>query len=164
MWERGKHFLKRAGTIIAGVVVLVWFLGSMPWGVEYASAESWIGYLGRSIAPVLESCGFGQWQAAVSLFFGFLAKEVVVGTMGPIFAVGEGDLATALATQLGWTPLIAYAFMAFSLLYVPCVAAMATIKAETRSWRWPLFTIGYELGLAWTVATLIYQVGRLFVS
>jgi len=161
MWERGKHFLWKAGTIIVGVVVFVWFLSSMPWGVEYASSDSWIGQLGRIIAPVFGPSGFGNWQAAVSLFFGFLAKEVVVGTMGAIFAVEEGSLGTTIASQLGWTPLIAYAFMVFSLLYVPCVAAMAVIKTETGSWKWPAFTIGYELALAWIMATLIYQIGRL---
>jgi len=162
-WERGKHFLIKAGTIIAGVVVLVWLLSSMPWGVQYAGPDSWIGHLGRGIAPIFAPCGFGQWQAAVSLFFGFLAKETVVGTMGAIFAVKEGSLGGAIASQLGWTPLVAFAFMVFSLLYVPCVAAMATIKAETGSWKWPAFTIGYELALAWIMATLIYQIGRLFI-
>ena len=163
MWDRGKHFLIKAGTIIAGVVVFVWLLSSMPWGVQYAGPDSWIGHLGRCIAPIFRPCGFGQWQAAVSLFFGFLAKETVVGTMGAIFAAKEGSLGGAIASQLGWTPLSAYAFMVFSLLYVPCVAAMATIKAETGSWKWPAFTIGYELVLAWIMATAIYQIGGLFV-
>ena len=163
MWERGKHFLIKAGTIIVGVVVLVWLLSSMPWGVQYAGPNSWVGQLGRFIAPIFKPCGFGQWQAAVSLFFGFLAKETVVGTMGAIFAVKEGSLGTAIATQLGWTPLVAFAFMVFALLYTPCVAAIATIKAETGSWKWPAFTIGYELALAWIMATLIYQIGRLFI-
>ncbi len=163
MWDRGKHFLIKAGTIIAGVVVFVWLLSSMPWGVQYAGPDSWIGHLGRFIAPICRPCGFGQWQAAVSLFFGFLAKETVVGTMGAIFAAKEGSLGGAIASQLGWTPLSAYAFMVFSLLYVPCVAAMATIKAETGSWKWPAFTIGYELVLAWIMATAIYQIGGLFV-
>jgi ferrous iron transport protein B len=85
MWERGKMFLRKAGTIILGVVILIWFLGSMPWGVEYASADSWIGQIGSFFAPVFAPAGFGQWEASVSLIFGFLAKEVVVGTMGTIF-------------------------------------------------------------------------------
>jgi len=163
MWDRGKLFLIKAGTIIAGVMIFVWFLSSMPWGVEYAGPNSWIGQLGRLIAPIFAPCGFGQWQAAVSLFFGFLAKETVVGAMGAMFAVEEGGLGAAIAAQLGWTPLVAYSFMVFSLLYVPCVAAIATIKAETGSWKWPAFTIGYELALAWIASTLIYQIGRFFV-
>jgi len=158
-WERGRVFLKRAGTVIFGVVVLIWFLGSMPWGVEYGSAQSWLGQIGSFIAPIFTPLGFGQWQASVSLVFGFLAKEVVVGTFGTLFSVGEEALGTTIMTQLGWTPLIAYAFMAFCLIYVPCVATVAVIRRETNSWKWTGFSIGYTIALAWIVAFLIYQVG-----
>ena len=164
MWERGRLFLIKAGTIIFGVVVLVWLLSSLPWGVEYASAESWIGQIGSFIAPVFAPCGFGQWQAGVSLIFGFLAKEVVVGTMGAIFAVEEGILGGAIAAQLGWTPLIAFAFMVFCLLYVPCVAAIGAIRGETNSWKWAGFAALYTTVVAWIAATLIFQIGRLFIG
>ncbi len=161
MWGRGRLFLIRAGTIIFGVVVLIWFLGSMPWGVEYGSAQSWLGQIGGVIAPVFGPCGFGQWQASVSLIFGFLAKEVVVGTFGTLFGVGEEALGATIMTQLGWTPLIAYAFMAFCLIYVPCVATVAIIRRETNSWKWTGFAVGYTIALGWIVAFLIYQVGSL---
>lgn len=163
MWERGRLFLIKAGTIIFGVVVLVWLLSSLPWGVEYASAESWIGQIGSFIAPIFAPAGFGQWQAAVSLLFGVLAKEVVVGTMGAIFAVEEGILGGAIAAQLGWTPLIAFAFMVFCLLYVPCVAAIGVIRGETNSWKWAGFAALYTTVVAWIAATLIFQVGSLFM-
>ncbi|MBT9141590.1 MAG: Fe(2+) transporter FeoB [Dehalococcoidia bacterium] len=163
MWERGRLFLIRAGTIIFGVVVLIWFLGSMPWGVEYASAESWIGQIGSFFAPIFAPAGFGQWQAAVSLVFGFLAKEVVVGVMGTIFAVEEGVLGGVIAAQLGWTPLVAFAFMVFCLLYIPCMAATGVIRSETNSWRWAGFAALYTTVVAWIAATLIYQIGRLFI-
>jgi len=164
MWERGRLFLIKAGTIIFGVVILVWLLSSLPWGVEYASAESWIGQIGSFIAPVFAPCGFGQWQAGVSIIFGFLAKEVVVGTMGAIFAVEGGLLGGTIATQLGWTPLIAFAFMVFCLLYAPCVAAIGVIRGETNSWKWAGFAALYTTVIAWIVATLIFQIGRLFMS
>jgi ferrous iron transport protein B len=164
VWERGWLFLKKAGTIIFGVVVLIWLLSSLPWGVEYASADSVIGHIGSFIAPVFAPAGFGQWQAAVSLLFGFLAKEVVVGTMGAIFAVEEGILGGAIATQLGWTPLVAFAFMVFCLLYVPCVASLATIRAETGSWKWAGFAALYTTLIAWIAATLIFQIGSLFTG
>ena len=164
MWERGSLFLRKAGTIIFGVVVLVWLLSSLPWGVEYASANSIIGHIGSFIAPILAPCGFGQWQAAVSLFFGFLAKEVVVGTMGTIFAAQGGLLGGAIATQLGWTPLIAFAFMVFCLLYVPCVASIGAIRGETNSWKWAGFAALYTTAIAWITATLIFQIGRLFIG
>jgi ferrous iron transport protein B len=161
MWERGRLFLFRAGTIIFGVVVLIWFLSSMPWGVEYGSAQSWLGAIGGFFAPIFSPLGFGQWQASVALIFGFLAKEVVVGTFGTLFSVGEEALGATIMTELGWTPLVAYAFMAFCLLYVPCVATVAVIRRETNSWKWTGFAVGYTIVLAWIVATLIYQVGGL---
>jgi len=163
MWERGRLFLRRAGTVIFGVVVLVWVLASMPWGVAYASAGSWLGHLGSFFAPVFIPCGFGEWQAAASLVFGFLAKEVVVGSMGAIFAVEEGVLGSALMAQLGWTPLIAFAFMVFSLLYVPCVATIGIIKGEAGA-KWAWFSIAYSTGVAWIAATLIYQIGRVAIG
>lgn len=154
MWERGRLFLKKAGTFIFGVVVLIWLL-------NYSGA---LEPIGKAIAPIFIPCGFGQWQAAVSLLFGFLAKEVVVGTMGTLFAAGEGVLGQAIATQLGWSPLAALAFMVFCVLYVPCVATVATIRSETNSWKWPLFTIFYTTATAWVAATLIFQVGGLFLG
>ena len=163
MWERGRAFLAKAGTIIFGAVVVVWFLSSLPWGVAYASADSWIGYIGRFIAPVFAPAGFGQWQAGVSLIFGFLAKEIVVGTMGAILAVEEGLLGGAIAAHLGWTPLVGLAFMVFCLLYVPCVATLGAIRGETKSWKWPVFTALYTTAIAWVLAVLVYQVGSLIV-
>ena len=164
MWERGRHFLKRAGTVIFAVVIIVWLLGSMPWGVPYASAQSWLGHLGSFLAPVFIPCGFGQWQAAASLAFGFLAKETVVGSMGAIFSVKGGLLGGALMVQLGWSSLIAFVFMVFTLLYTPCIAAIGTLRSETGSWKWPWFSIAYTTGIAWVAATVIYQIGRVFTG
>ena len=163
-WQRGKAFLIKAGTIIFGIVVFVWLLSSLPWGVEYASADSYMGHIGSFFAPVLAPAGFGQWQAAVSLLFGFLAKEVVVGTMGAIFAVEGGLLGGTIATQLGWTPLIAFCFMVFCLLYMPCATTIATIRSETASWKWAGFAALYTTAVAWVVATLIFQIGSLFTG
>jgi ferrous iron transport protein B len=155
MWERGSVFLRKAGTIIFGVVVLIWLL-------DYTGA---LEPIGRALAPILTPCGFGQWQVAVALLFGLLAKEVVVGTMGVLFAAEEGALGAAIVAQLGWTPLIAFGFMTFCLLYVPCVAALGAIRAETNStWKWPLFTLAYTTAIAWIGATLIFQIGSLFTG
>jgi len=158
-WDRGKEFLRRAGTIIFAGVVLIWFLSSMPWGVEQGSAQSWLGQLGSFFAPMFGPVGFGQWQASVALIFGVIAKELIIGSFGTLLGAGEA----ALASQLGWTPLIAYAFMAFCLIYVPCMATVAVIRKETGSRRWAIFTIGYTLALGWLVAFLIYQIGSVFV-
>ena len=163
-WERGKEFLIRAGTIICGAVILIWFLGSMPWGVDYGSEASWIGHIGRLRAPIFKPCGFGDWQVATALLFGFLAKEAVVGTFGVLFSAEREGLGTIMQSKLGWTALTAYAFMAFCLVYIPCAATVAMIKRETRSWKWSAFAVGYSLILGWIIATLIYQIGRLFVG
>lgn len=161
MWERGKHFLKRAGTVIFVAVLIIWFLSYMPWGVDYASAGSWLGRVGSFLAPVFTPAGFGQWPAATSLLSGFFAKETVVGSLGAIFGVEGGVLGGALRAQLGWTTLNAFSFMVFTLLYTPCIAAIGAIRGESRSWKWPWFSIGYSTGVAWLAATLIYQIGRL---
>lgn len=159
MWERGSAFVRKAGTIIVAVVILVWVLSSLPIGVEYASQESLIGRLGTFLAPVFRPAGFGTWEAAAALVFGILAKEVVVGTLGVLYGVGEAGLAGPI--QQHWTPLSAYAFMIMTLIYIPCVATIGAIRRETNSWKWTCFAIGYSLILGWLLAVLIFQGGRL---
>lgn len=159
MWERGSAFLKKAGTIIFSIVVLIWVLSILPWGVEYASQESLVGKLGSFVAPIFAPAGFGTWEAASALVFGILAKEVVVGTLGVIYGVGEEGLATAI--QQFWTPLAAYSFMVMTLIYIPCAAVIGVIKRETNSWKWTGFAVGYTLALGWLMAVIIYQGGRL---
>ena len=159
MWDRGSAFVKKAGTIIVAVVVLVWVLSSLPAGVEYASPASLLGRIGGFIAPVFQPAGFGTWEASVALLFGIVAKEVVVGTLGTVYGAGEEGLAAVLAGV--WTPLSAFSFMVMTLLYIPCVAAIGAIKRETNSWGWTGFAIGYSLILGWIMAVIVYQVGSL---
>ncbi|MDD4238503.1 MAG: ferrous iron transport protein B [Desulfotomaculaceae bacterium] len=159
MWEKGSSFIRKAGTIIFAVVVLVWVLSNLPVGVEYASQESILGWIGSFVAPIFKPAGFGTWEAAVALVFGILAKEVVVGTLGVIYGAGEAGLTAAIAQA--WTPLSAYAFMVMTLLYIPCAAVIGTIKRETNSWGWTGFAAAYTLVLGWLMAVLVYQFGRL---
>jgi ferrous iron transport protein B len=156
-WHRSMIFVKKAGTIILATVVFIWFLASMPWGVEYASQQSIIGQMGSLLAPIFEPAGFGFWQAAVALFFGILAKEVVVGTLGTLYGTGAEGLGAVIAQH--FTPVSAYAFMVMSLVYVPCIATIAAIKRETNSWKWTGFAIGYSLFLGWVLAVIVYQTG-----
>ena len=158
-WERGFLFLQKAGTFILLSVIAVWVLASFPWGVEYGSSESIVGRIGQILAPVFAPAGFGFWQAAVALFFGFLAKEVVVGTLGALLGAGEAGLAAALPGL--FTPLSAYAFLVMTLLYVPCVAAVAAFRRETGSWAWTLFMIAYTTLIGYGGAVLVYQGGRM---
>lgn len=155
VWDKTWAFISRAGTIIFSVVVVIWMM-------DYFNI---LEPIGRAIAPVFSPTGFGQWQPAVALIFGVLAKETVVGAFGTLFAgAGEGaGFGQVMALELGWTPLVAFAFMVMILLYVPCVATLGTIKKETGSWKWMLFTIFYTLVLGWAAATVIYQVGSIFL-
>jgi ferrous iron transport protein B len=155
-WERGRSFLQKAGTFILLSVFVVWALASLPWGVEYGASGSFAGRIGQFIAPVFAPAGFGFWQAAMALFFGFLAKEVVVGTFGALLGA---NLAAGLTSL--FTPLSAYAFLVMTLLYVPCAAAVAAFKRETGSWKWTAFMIIYTTLIGYGGAVLVYQGGRL---
>jgi ferrous iron transport protein B len=160
MWERGSMFLRKAGTIILAGAIIVWSLGTFPWGVEYASEASYAGKLGHIIEPVVKPFG-ADWRGGVALFFGFVAKEIVVGTFGVLYGTGEDEEALTTKLQTAMTPPAAYAFMVVTLIYVPCLATVAAIKKETASWKWTFFAVGYGLALAWVLATLIYQIGGL---
>ena len=200
MWERGVVYLKKAGTIIFIGCVLVWFLSNFPWNPQYSRnydtlieqaqgneelvaqlenqkafeklEKSYAGRLGKAIAPVFRPLGFDDWRVSVGLVGGFVAKEIVVGTLGTLHSVGEANeesetLRQALQNQTRpdgrkmYNPLVAYALMAFVLLYIPCIATIAVIKRETNSWRWPLFTAVYTTAVAWIVSFIIYQGGKL---
>ncbi len=166
MYDRGKDFVKKAGTIIFAAAVVIWFLQSFDFSLAMVDdpGTSIMGQFGKLIAPIFSPLGFGDWQSSVALLTGFVAKEVVVTTLGILHGLGEiGEETASLAAvlQTSFTPLRAYAFMAFTLLYMPCIAAFGTIKREMNSWKWTLFTVGYQTGVAWIVAFLIYQGGRL---
>jgi ferrous iron transport protein B len=205
-WEKGKHFLIKAGTYILAVSVLVWFLLNLPWGVE-SKKDSYLGKTGQLIAPLLEPVGFGTWEAASSLLSGIIAKEIVVGTMGEIYAVkpeeekrkptsfGEdlreigtsfmGAVASSAENVLStvgistisaeedekraglkavlqktFTPLSAYAFISFVLLYMPCVVVAIAMRQEFGTWKWFGVAFGYQMVLAWVTAFVIYQGGK----
>lgn len=157
MWERGRLFIKKAGTLIFSVVVLIWLLSSLPLGVEYASQHSFIGKIGSFLSPLFAPLGLGNWQSTAALIFGILAKEVVIGTLGVVYSVGESDLSTAIAQN--FTALSAYSLMVLTLLYTPCVATLGAIKRETNSWKWTIFSAVYTFVIAWIIAFIIYQLG-----
>lgn len=162
MWERGFLFIKKAGTIILGTSVMVWILANLPLGVHYGSPDSIIGMFGNLIAPVFAPLGFGFWQAAVALIFGIMAKEIVVSTFGTLFKVSEDDESgiTGVLSQV-FTPLSAISFMVFTLLYVPCFAALAAIKEESNSWKWMAMSIIISCGIAYILSLIVYQGGLL---
>jgi ferrous iron transport protein B len=159
MWDRTSQFITKAGTFIFIVAMLIWFLASYPEGVEYGSAESYVGQLGHAFTPILSPLGF-DWKGNVALIFGFLAKEVVISSFGILYGVAEeGTLQSAIAES--WTPLQAYVFMVFTLIYIPCFATVAVIKKETGSWKWTAFAIGYTLALAWIISYIVLTLGHM---
>ena len=157
--EKSWGFVRKAGTIILAAAIIVWILSSFPAGVEYGSQESAIGMIGTAVAPVFAPLGFGSWQPAVALIFGLVAKEVVVGTFSSLFGVAEEGAGIAAAMHGIFTPLTAYVFMVFVLLYIPCFAALGTIKQETGGWKWPLIMSATTLITAYVVAFIVYMVG-----
>ncbi|MEC3608250.1 ferrous iron transport protein B [Bacillus glycinifermentans] len=159
-WEKGKGFVRKAGTYIFGGSVLIWILSyTGPGGTGVEMDHSFLAMIGGVIAPLLAPLGFGTWQAAASLLTGFLAKEVVVASMSIIYFVPESQLQGVMVHQ--FSPLAAYGFMAFVLLYVPCLATVAVIKKETTSKKWMFLSILYGLAIAYALTFVIYQGGKL---
>jgi len=160
MWERTKEFIIRAGTIIVLVSVVVWILGAFPYGVEFGSAKSIIGKIGFFVEPIMKPIGL-DWMAAVSFIFGIGAKEIIVSTLSILTSHRSGSLEHVLLNT--YTPLSAYVFMVFSLIYMPCSATIITMKKEMASWKYFFIGIIYPLLLAWVICFVIYQIGSLFI-
>ncbi|MBF1429671.1 ferrous iron transport protein B [Hoylesella nanceiensis] len=179
-WEKGKQYLKKMGGIILIASIIVWTLGYFPHGEKLDDAErleqSYIGKLGKTVEPLFRAQGF-DWKLDVGLLAGTGAKEIVASTMGVIYTSDSSfsddnnfSNDTVKYSRLyakmradGITPISAYAFLLFVLLYFPCVATIAAIKNETGSWKWALFTVFYTSALAWVVSAAFYQImSRIF--
>lgn len=159
-WDKGKGFVKKAGTFILGGTVLIWILSYIgPEGFNVAADHSFLAIVCGWIAPIFSPLGFGTWQAAASLVTGFLAKEVVVSSMNVIYFVPDGGSLQHVVSQV-FTPLSAYSFMVFILLYVPCLATVATIQKETGSKKWMFFSMGYGLVVAYVISFVVFHGGQ----
>lgn len=207
-WEKGKHFLIKAGTYILAVSVFVWFMLNLPWGVE-EKKDSILGMAGQVTAPVFEPLGFGNWEASSSLITGIIAKEIVVGTMAEIYideategapdeinftedikeissgfvgaltnagknmvstfgiatlsAEDESEAALKKVIKGKFTPLSAFAFMVFVLLYMPCVITGVAMRQEFGTWKWYGVSLLNGFVVAWLLSMLIYQIGSIFI-
>lgn len=159
MWDKAKGFIRRAFTIIFVATIVIWFLQSFNWSFDMVedSSKSILAFIGSLIAPVFAPLGFGDWRASTALLTGLTAKEAVVSTLSVLLNAG-GE--TALLQTL-FTPLAAFAFLCFTLLYMPCVAALAASRRELGSARAALAAMAYQTGVAWIVAFIVYQGGRL---
>ena len=177
-WEKGKQYLKKMGGIILVASVIVWALGYFPHDESLSNQaqkeQSYIGRIGKAIEPVFRPQGF-DWKLDVSLVAGIGAKEIVASTMGVLYADDEtvaddtednfgkyGVLRQKMEAD-GMSPLIAFSYLLFVLIYFPCIATIAAIKGETGSWKWAAFAAGYTTLLAWVVSACVYQTGMLIL-
>lgn len=166
-WEKGAQYLKKMGGIIMVASIVIWALGYYPNHNDYASAheqqeQSYIGRIGKAIEPAIEPLGF-DWKLGIGILSGVGAKELVVSTIGVLYADDADVDAASLGERLPITPLVAFGYMVFVLLYFPCIATLAAIKSETGSWKWVIFAACYTTVLAWLMAFAVHQIGGLFV-
>ena len=164
-WERTKRFLFKAGTVILIGIILIWllsitgpsgYIGPQVFSDPALLENSWIGVIGHTLSFIFAPMNWG-WRASAALLFGFVAKEIVVGSMALLFGVGEEQLSDVIVKQ--FTPLSAYAYMAFVLLYVPCIATLAAIRGEL-GLKYAIIAAIYELFLAYIVALSITLFGQ----
>ena len=162
MWEKGKDFLHKAFTIIFIASIVIWFLQSFDWRLNMVadSANSILASIGSIIAPAFAPIGFNDWRASTALITGFTAKESVVSTLTILTGASSDAQLIAMLTQM-FSPLSAFSFLAFTILYMPCVAAFAASKRELGSMKEALLTAAYQTLVAYLAALVIFQVGSL---
>lgn len=156
-----RHFLHRATRFIVLGVVLVWLLTHFPQGVEAGSVDSWAGILGQWLDPALRPLGIDP-HLTIALLFGFVAKEIVIGSLAVIYGLEGTDLMQSLSHQITWVQ--AYSFMLFTLIYTPCVSAIATIRTESRSLAFTALSVLWPLIMAWVCCLAFYQTASRLVS
>lgn len=169
-WDKGYEYLKKMGGVILVASIVVWFLGYYPRSEQYSTPaeqqeHSYIGRIGKAIEPAIEPLGF-DWKMGIGLVSGVGAKELIVSTLGVLYANQEVDSAEseaqiAAALKTVTTPAAALAYMLFVLIYFPCLATLIAIKKETKGWGWAIFTAVYTTALAWIVAFAVFQIGKM---
>lgn len=166
LWEKVKDFFSKAATVLLGASVIIWFCQYFSFSLTHVenSNESILGVIGSFIAPIFAPLGFGNWQSAVAILSGLIARESVVSTLGILYGTG-GDALGALSEVLQgvFTPLSAYSFMVFILLFIPCIAAVNAVRREMNSAKWTAFTFAFQACVAWIVTFIIYQGGSLIL-
>ncbi|GAB5605913.1 ferrous iron transport protein B [Sideroxyarcus sp. TK5] len=156
-WIEVRHFLSRATQFIIAGVVLVWLLTNLPSTAAPGSVDTLAGMIGSALHPIFAPIGINE-QLTIALIFGFVAKEIVIGSLAVIYGMSGDALSSALGQQLDWVQ--AYSFMLFTLVYTPCLSAIATLRTEAKDMRYTLFTLGWSLVLAWSISFVFYQSAR----
>ena len=160
-WQEVRHFLNRASRFIVMGVLLVWVLTHFPFGVQAGSIDSWAGQMGHFMAPILSPLGISA-ELTIALVFGFVAKEIVIGSLAVIYGQEGPQLVDTIVQHLHWIQ--AYSFMLFVLIYTPCVSTIATIRNETQSIGFTTLSVLWPLAVAWAVSFVFYQTATALVS
>jgi ferrous iron transport protein B len=165
MWDAAAEYLKKIGTVVLLAVIIIWALDYFPLQKENEPPrQSYLEQFGRAVEPVMEPLGF-DWKMSVALVTGISAKEFIISTLGVLYQSEEGasekDLAERLARDPHFTKANTISFLIFSLLYLPCIATAATIKRESRSWKWATVSIISTLGVAWIISFIFFRVATI---
>ncbi|MEG2037849.1 MAG: nucleoside recognition domain-containing protein, partial [Ruthenibacterium sp.] len=163
MWDKAKDFLTKAFTVIFIATIVIWFLQTFDTRLNVVadSSLSMLAGIGKFVAPIFAPLGFTDWRAATALITGLSAKEAVVSTMAVLMGTSVSQLTPALA-QI-FTPLSAFSFLTFTLLYTPCIAAIAAVRREMNSRMAAVWIALLQTGLAWVVAFLVFHIGSIFI-
>lgn len=166
VWDRGKSFIKKAGTIIFLASGMIWFVSSFNWSMQMVDAsESILASIGNKIAIVFNPLGWGDWKAAVAAITGLVAKENIVSTLGILYGfeeVAEDGVEIWVLLSQSFTQISAISFLIFNLLCAPCIAAIGAIRREMGNLKWTLIAVGYQTGFAYVISFMVYQFGILF--
>lgn len=164
MWERAMDFIKRAFTVIFIATIIIWVLQSFDFGLNTVAdaGDSMLAAAGKLVAPIFAPLGFEDWRAATALVTGLTAKEAVVSTFAVLLGASDAGSVVPLLSQI-FTPLSAFSFLTFTLLYMPCVAAMAAVKRELGGWKSAIGVMAFQTVTAWIVAFIVYQAGTLIL-
>jgi len=164
MWEKAKDFIVKAFTIIFFATIVIWLLQSFDLRFETVSdsSQSILAMIGKLLCPIFKPLGFGSWESVTALITGLTAKEAVVSTFAVLTGAGDSSSLVPILAQM-FTPLQAVSFLVFTLLYMPCVAAMAAVKRELGSYKMAIAAMAYQTAFAWLIAFLVYSFGLLFV-
>ncbi len=163
IWDKARDFLERAFTVIFAATIIIWFLQTFDSRINVvaSSKDSMLAVIGRWIAPVFAPLGFADWRASTALLTGFTAKEAVISTLAVLTGTNDANLPAALAGI--FSPLTAFVFLTFTLLYTPCIAAINAVRQEMNSVRAAVGVVLYQCGFAWIVAFVVYRIGLLIV-
>lgn len=162
LYDKIKDFMTKAGTVLLGASIIVWFCQYFNFSLQHIedSSESILGIIGSFIAPVFKPLGFGDWRTSVAVLSGLVARESIVSTMGILYGAGDG-VGIAHIIRSVYTPAQAYSVMVFALLFIPCIAAVTTLRKEMASRKWTALALAFQGGAAWLVTFAVYNIARI---